>query len=61
MGWFACAFNVGCAFTSLVLGPVADRFGYPLIFAATGVWMLTGIAPLLGLRARRAATIRPAE
>lgn len=61
MGWFACAFNVGCAFSALALGPVADRFGYQVIFAVTGLWMLTGIIPLSNLRGQRAATMRAAE
>lgn len=46
MGWTSFAFNAGSAITVLCLGPVADRFGYPIIFWTVGVLIATGILPL---------------
>lgn len=54
MGWFGCAFNLGCAFSSLTMGPLADLYGYPAIFVATGLWVLTG-APVLFSQGRARA------
>jgi predicted MFS family arabinose efflux permease len=47
MGWFACAFNAGFAITVLVLGPVADRYGYPTLFLIVGALIATGVPSLL--------------
>ncbi len=47
LGWFAFCFNLGFALTVLFLGPVADRYGYPPIFVATGLALLGGVLPLL--------------
>jgi len=56
MGWFACAFNAGNALSALTLGPVADQFGYPIIFLVTGALLFAGVVPLLkGNRRRRTA------
>lgn len=46
MGWTSLAFNAGSAATVLCLGPVADRFGYPVIFWTVGALIATGILPL---------------
>jgi MFS family permease len=46
MGWTSFAFNVGSAITVLCLGPVADHFGYPVIFWTVGGLIATGILPL---------------
>jgi len=46
MGWTSLAFNGGSAITVLFLGPVADHFGYPVIFWAVGALIATGILPL---------------
>ncbi len=47
MGWFAFAFNSGFAVAVLVLGPLADYYGFVPIFLGTGVWIFTGVVPLL--------------
>lgn len=54
MGWFAGSYNAGFALCVLGLGPVADRVGFPAIFLAAGVLVLTGVVPL-ARAARRAA------
>src|SRR6478736_871796 len=46
MGWTSLAFNGGSAATVLCLGPVADRYGYPVIFWTVGALIATGILPL---------------
>jgi predicted MFS family arabinose efflux permease len=46
MGWTSLAFNGGSAITVLCLGPVADRYGYPVIFWTVGALIATGIVPL---------------
>jgi len=46
MGWTSLAFNAGSAITVLFLGPVADHFGYPVIFWTVGALIATGILPL---------------
>lgn len=57
MGWFSCAFNAGYAVTVLSLGPVADRFGYPVIFVTVGIVITTGVVPLaITQRSERPAT-----
>lgn len=53
MGWFACAFNSGYALAVLSLGPVADGYGYPVIFVAVGVAIATGVVPLVLTQWRR--------
>ncbi len=47
LGWFAFSFNAGFALTVLLLGPIADRFGYAAIFIGTGSLLLTGVPSLL--------------
>lgn len=60
MGWFACAFNGGCALSSFALGPVADHYGFSTVFVATGLLLLTGVPLLATARPRRhAATAAP--
>jgi MFS family permease len=53
MGWFACAFNGGFAVTVLLLGPVADHFGYPTLFSTVGLLIATAVPPLLEPKVRR--------
>lgn len=57
MGWFACAFNGGFAITVLLLGPVADRFGYPTLFVTVGGLIATAVPPLLQSKARKHAVV----
>jgi predicted MFS family arabinose efflux permease len=52
MGWFACAYNAGFAVTVLVLGPVADRYGYPTLFLSVGTLISTGVPSLLQMHQR---------
>lgn len=51
LGWFSFCFNVGYALTVLVLGPVADRYGYVPIFVAAGLCLTLGILPLIRFEA----------
>lgn len=46
MGWFAGCYNAGFAMSVLCLGPVADRVGFPVVFAVAGILVLTGVHPL---------------
>ena len=50
MGWFSCAFNTGFALTTLGLGPVADHFGFSVVFIIAGSAIATGVLPLLMTR-----------
>lgn len=57
MGWFAFAFNAGFAIAVLLLGPLADRFGFAPIFIGTGLCIATGVRPLLVERRARATAV----
>ena len=57
MGWFAFAFNVGFAISVLLLGPLADRYGFGPIFIGNGVLVATGVLPLIFVRKERAAVV----
>jgi predicted MFS family arabinose efflux permease len=58
MGWFACAFNTGFAISVLLLGPVADCYGFAPIFIGTGFFITSGVVPLLlATKARPAAAV----
>lgn len=56
MGWFACAFNAGFAVTVLMLGPVADRFGYSTMFLIVGLWIASGVPFLIRIHRQERAT-----
>lgn len=59
MGWFAFAFNTGCAAAMLLLGPLADRFGFAPIFIGAGLCIATGIVPLLLEKRPASAVVVP--
>lgn len=50
MGWFAFSYNAGCSVAMLVLGPLADRYGFAPIFIGAGLCVSTGVIPLLAER-----------
>lgn len=52
LGWFSCAFNSGFALTVLLLGPLADRFGYPAVFMTTGLALASAVVPTFRFRSR---------
>jgi len=58
LGWMAFCFNAGFALTVLLLGPCADRFGYPPIFIVAGLCLTLGVIPLARF-ARPAQLIAP--
>lgn len=59
LGWFSFCFNIGFALTVLVLGPIADRYGYAPIFIATGFCLSLGVMPLARFERRALIALAP--
>ncbi|HSC87752.1 MAG TPA: MFS transporter [Polyangiaceae bacterium] len=47
LGWFSAAFNTGFAVSVLLLGPIADRYGFAPVFLVVGAWLATASWPLI--------------
>ncbi len=47
LGWFSGAFNLGFALTVLLLGPIADLYGFFPVYLIVGAWLASGVVPLV--------------